>query len=286
MSDLSEIRRLILKNKFNLLLIPMMITIIFLSGCTEEIGQIIDDLTIKNSRPVGIISAPENGYFGENLVFDASNSFDLDGKIIQYSWDFGDGKTANGKTVEHCYVFENNYNIDYPLIFQVSLIVKDNNESITGTNHQIKLFPSFYNFYLVADKIVFSPPTSNKEKIKASLSRIRSGNTLTYNLEKPINISLCNWKLNLHIKKPFLIYLKGISVTLYNKNNEEISRTNLYFKIFEFWRDKLVNIEGKINEKDEFKSIKISVIGFTFFKRINILYGGEEPSYLCFDFKK
>jgi hypothetical protein len=47
-----------------------------------------------------------------------------------------------------------------------------------------------------------------------------------------------------------------------------------------------VNIEGRINEKVEFNSIKISVIGFTIFKRINILYGGEEPSYLCFDFRK
>jgi hypothetical protein len=146
MSDLSEIIRPSLKNKFKILLIPMMITIILLSGCTEEIGQIIDDLTIKNSRPVGIISAPENGYFGERLVFDASNSYDLDGEIIQYLWDFGDGKTAEGKSVVHYYEFENNYNINYPLIFQVSLIVKDDNESITGTNHQIKLFPSSYNF--------------------------------------------------------------------------------------------------------------------------------------------
>ena len=284
MSDLSDFRGPNLNRNLKLLLIPLIISTVYLSGCTEEIGQITDDQTKKNSRPVGIISAAEKGYFGETIVFDASNSYDLDGEILQFFWDFGDGKKDEGITVEHCYEFENDFNIDYPLIFQVSLIVKDDNDSITGTNHQIKISPEKYNFYLEADKIIFESPSSDKEKIIASLSGIRAGNILTYNLENPVNISLCKWNLNLHIRKPFLKFLKGVSVTLFNKDNNKISKTNVNFKIFELWSDKVVNIEGKINKKVEFKSIEISVIGFTFFKRFSILYGGVEPSYICFNF--
>ena len=284
MVDLSDFRGFNLNKKLILILIPLLISIIYLSGCTEEIRQIIDDLTLKNSRPVGLISAPENAYFEETIVFDASNSYDLDGKIVQFSWDFGDGETVEGKTVEHSYKFENNFNINFPLIFQVSLIVKDDNESITGASHQIEISPRKYFFYLDPGKITLEKPSSNDEKIKATLSKIRTGNILIYNLGNPVNISSCKWNLNLHIKKPFLKYLDGISVTLFNKDNEEITKADLNLKIFEIWRDKVVIIEGKIDKKVEFKSIKISVIGFTVFKRISVLSGGEEPSSICFDF--
>jgi hypothetical protein len=255
-----------------------------LSGCTEEINQIIDDITSKNSRPVGIISAPEDAYFEEIIVFDASNSYDLDGNIVLFSWDFGDGEISEGKIVEHIYKFDNNFEIEYPLIFQVSLIVKDNNDSITGTNHQIKISPREYKFYLDAGKITFDQPPADEEKIKATFGTIRKGNELNYNLDNSVNISKCKWNLNLHIKKPFLKYLRGISVTLFDDNNEEISKSNYDFKIFDIWRNKVVIIEDKIDNKVEFKSIKISVLGFTIFKRIGILYGGETSSNLCFIF--
>ena len=37
------------------------------------------------------------------IHFDASESNDPDGTIVAYSWDFGDGSTATGKTVNHAY---------------------------------------------------------------------------------------------------------------------------------------------------------------------------------------
>ena len=35
------------------------------------------------------------------IQFDASESYDPDGEIISYHWDFGDGGTAEGPVVEH-----------------------------------------------------------------------------------------------------------------------------------------------------------------------------------------
>ncbi|NHJ38486.1 MAG: PKD domain-containing protein [Asgard group archaeon] len=267
-----------------IIIIPLLSSIFLLSGCTEEISQIIEDITSKNSRPVGVISAPENAYFEETIVFDASNSYDLDGSIVQFSWDFGDGETAEGKTVEYTYKFDNNFDIEYPLIFQISLVVKDNNDSITGTNHQIKISPRKYKFYLDAGKITLEQPLENEEKIKATFGMIRKGNELTYALDDTVNITPCKWNLNLHIKKPFLKYIKSVSVTLSDDNNKEILKANYEFKIFNLWRDKVIKIENKMDKKFEFKSIRICVQGFSILKRVSIIYSGQEPSSICFDF--
>lgn len=51
------------------------------------------------------------------VVFDASRSYDPDGEIVRYSWDFGDGGVAEGKVVEHKY--KDGY-------FRVWLTVEDN----------------------------------------------------------------------------------------------------------------------------------------------------------------
>ncbi len=40
---------------------------------------------------------------GELVVFDGSGSFDLDGTIVTFEWDFGDGSTGGG--VAESYVF-------------------------------------------------------------------------------------------------------------------------------------------------------------------------------------
>ena len=50
-------------------------------------------------------------YTGEVIDFDASGSYDTDGYIVSYSWDFGDGNTDSGVTVSHSYVDDGEYNV-------------------------------------------------------------------------------------------------------------------------------------------------------------------------------
>ena len=40
----------------------------------------------------------------EVATFDASSSYDPDGTIVEYRWDFGDGTTGVGEVVQHVYI--------------------------------------------------------------------------------------------------------------------------------------------------------------------------------------
>jgi len=57
-----------------------------------------------NQLPVPSFTAdPTSGFFPFDVDFDASASYDPDGSIIAYQWDFGDGDSGSGATVTHTY---------------------------------------------------------------------------------------------------------------------------------------------------------------------------------------
>jgi len=72
-----------------------------------------------NSLPVANFTfSPVNVQLNETITFDASSSYDPDGEIVSYKWNFGDGTEGEGKIVEHQYA------IDRPC-FMVTLRVTD-----------------------------------------------------------------------------------------------------------------------------------------------------------------
>jgi hypothetical protein len=58
--------------------------------------------------PLFIVNPP-GGTPPLQAAFDASPSYDDDGSIVSYAWQFGDGATANGKRVAHGYARAGNY---------------------------------------------------------------------------------------------------------------------------------------------------------------------------------
>ena len=48
---------------------------------------------------------------GRNVTFNASRSYDYDGYIDDYAWEFGDDTSGNGKIVEHTYPDDGTYNV-------------------------------------------------------------------------------------------------------------------------------------------------------------------------------
>jgi len=72
--------------------------------------------------PVANINVSGNVSVNETIVFDASDGYDLDGMIISYHWEFGDGETGNGISLAHEY--------KNPGEYAVTLRVTDNDGNI------------------------------------------------------------------------------------------------------------------------------------------------------------
>ncbi|MBN2244268.1 MAG: PKD domain-containing protein [Candidatus Aminicenantes bacterium] len=74
-----------------------------------------DDFTLREitvfEEPTAIFNrTPGIGLVPLDVDFDASKSFDRDGKIVSYSWDFGDGTKGEGKKTKHTYEKPGKYN--------------------------------------------------------------------------------------------------------------------------------------------------------------------------------
>jgi aryl-phospho-beta-D-glucosidase BglC (GH1 family)/PKD repeat protein len=77
----------------------------------------------ENIAPVALFSAtPEFGDYPLTVNFDATPSFDADGNITKYSWEFGDLNTAEGSIVSNTYLDPGSYN--------ATLTVTDNDNAI------------------------------------------------------------------------------------------------------------------------------------------------------------
>jgi len=81
----------------------------------------------QNIYPVADANGPYYSDVNEIIYFDASNSYDSDGYITNYTWDFGDGTTISVSNVytTHIYLHGGNYS--------VFLTVTDNNGSTNYT---------------------------------------------------------------------------------------------------------------------------------------------------------
>ncbi|MDF2958058.1 MAG: Nitrous oxide reductase accessory protein NosD [Candidatus Alkanophagales archaeon MCA70_species_1] len=67
---------------------------------------------VSNEPPVASFTfSPARPVVDEVVTFDASASFDPDGTIVSYEWDFGDGTNGTGKVVNHSFASEGNYSV-------------------------------------------------------------------------------------------------------------------------------------------------------------------------------
>ena len=77
-----------------------------------------------NQPPVADPNGPYSGTVGTPVQFDGSASSDVDGTIVSYDWDFGDGMTGTGAMPTHTYTTDGT--------FTVTLTVTDD-AGATGT---------------------------------------------------------------------------------------------------------------------------------------------------------
>ena len=84
----------------------------------------------QNMLPIADIYANNTGGTAPlTIAFDGSGSYDPDGSIAVYNWDFGDGNNANGATANHTYAQSG--------VYTVTLTVIDNNGGVASTSISI-----------------------------------------------------------------------------------------------------------------------------------------------------
>ena len=85
---------------------------ILLDSEAAEIPHSISDGSFHTTVPRAAFTYSETlPTTGENVTFDASESFDPDGAIVRYEWNFGDGATGTGMITRHAYEAEGSYTI-------------------------------------------------------------------------------------------------------------------------------------------------------------------------------
>jgi len=144
---------------------------------------IVDDPTVKYNitfnlnwiTPIANFThSPENPTVNQTITFDASSSFDPDGNITKYKWDFGDGNITEVEepVITHTYSIAGNYT--------VKLTVTDDKGVKSSISRNITVRP-----------VINQPPIANANgpytgiegqpvEFNASLSHDPEGMPLTY----------------------------------------------------------------------------------------------------------
>ena len=103
-------------------------------------------INVANEPPVAIISyIPKIPTIGKIITF-KSLSFDKDGSIVNWTWDFGDGNITYGSIVNHTYNKKGNYT--------VKLTIVDNDGAINETIIHIVIKKEIQNIWLPLTIIV------------------------------------------------------------------------------------------------------------------------------------
>ena len=136
-----------MKKIWVVLVIIILLISTLLSGCATD-----------NKNPiVVIVSDAKSGIVPLNVTFDGSFCTDPDGKITNYTWDFGDGNKGYGKIVTHSYLS--------PGSFIVKLTAKDNNGAVSTNNiivSAVDAIGSFDEAYKLLVETILSPGSTGR----------------------------------------------------------------------------------------------------------------------------
>lgn len=93
----------------------------------DVVGAIMDAIEVVVDSPVADTGGPYDGYAGVPVTFDANGSYDPDGSIVKYEWDWNDDGTYDDSTTDPVIV----HTFSATMSGQVCLRVTDN-DGLTG----------------------------------------------------------------------------------------------------------------------------------------------------------
>jgi len=129
-------------------------------GATDSATKnitVTDSITTNQSPTASFTANPTSGVSPLQVTFNASSSYDSDGTIVSYQWDFKDGNTGSGETISHTFSSIGSYNVE--------LTVTDNEGASDSATKNITVTtaPTIAKLYLVAeDGTYLGKLTTNK----------------------------------------------------------------------------------------------------------------------------
>lgn len=163
------------------------VTILFtdLAGNT---GSDVVSFTVPVNAPpeASFTYSPANPMVNEPLTFNASSSYDPDGKIVAYNWKFGDGTESSGNIVNHTYAA--------PGTYTVTLKVEDNRGALSEARLNVTVF---------AAKIIVGSLTLSRGERGLIPVIAYARNLGAYNLNVTFNPNILNVTGVLGGKAPF-----------------------------------------------------------------------------------
>jgi len=96
------------------------------SSWSSVFNVTVSGVSVSGEPPVATINVSADLMTNQSVEFDASGSFDPDGIVVSYLWDFGDGTTESGMNPVHVY--------SQPGQYMISLLVIDNKNNTFTTS--------------------------------------------------------------------------------------------------------------------------------------------------------
>jgi PKD repeat protein len=96
--------------------------------------------------------APTDIFANQKVTFDASTSYDPDGAITKYNWDFGDGTKVAGVIVMHSYTAQGKYNVVLTVTDDAGLTNSKSNEITVEETENAIYVPDDYTTIVHATK--------------------------------------------------------------------------------------------------------------------------------------
>jgi len=96
-----------------------LLALAILLGADVDISVEVPVIPVQVIAPVNRAPVAQFSYVLNHLgymQFDASDSYDPDGRIVEYSWDFGDGQTARARVASHIYSRSGTYTVTLTVV--------------------------------------------------------------------------------------------------------------------------------------------------------------------------
>jgi len=219
---------------------------------------------------------------GETITFDASESTDADGSIQQITWivDYP-GTIKEGVTVTHAY--HPSFTTGNLYVTEIIVSITDDDGATVTESFLLGVLRTQVAYYLDTNTVTETSHGSSSISMKPSLGILHEIASKTLDFSSPVTLEPCSWNLSLLIERPRLCFLKQITVSLRNENDEVISESAWSQPLLSRWTEKTITFKGSLVSKQTIAKLSISMKGFSL-KSLEIITGDSSSGVLFFEF--